>query len=164
MNERSSIIVVVDEAHCTQEDDLGRKMREALPNAFLFDLTGTPINRAHRNTIRALGPMKTIRAARVTTRSKNSIQDRATLPLHFEAPEIKLKINRVAIDEAYRTITDMLSEQDRDDLANKETKITVLVKNPERVQVPDSLLIYERARKAVSTQEKRRRLTTKGGN
>src|SRR5258708_15550742 len=43
-----SIIVMVDEAHRTQEGDLGRKMREALPNAFLFGLTGTPINRADR--------------------------------------------------------------------------------------------------------------------
>ena len=34
---------------------LGRKMREALPNAFLFGLTGTPINRADRNTFCAFG-------------------------------------------------------------------------------------------------------------
>ena len=40
LNERSNIIVMVDEAHRTQEGDLGRKMREALPNAFLFGLTG----------------------------------------------------------------------------------------------------------------------------
>jgi hypothetical protein len=43
LNNRSNIIAMVDEAHRTQEGDLGRKMREALPNAFLFGLTGTPI-------------------------------------------------------------------------------------------------------------------------
>jgi type I restriction enzyme R subunit len=42
MNKRENIIVMVDEAHRTQEGDLGRKMRNALPNAFLFGLTGTP--------------------------------------------------------------------------------------------------------------------------
>ena len=47
-------VVLVDEAHRTQEGDLGRKMRRALPNAFLFGLTGTPINRADRNTFFAL--------------------------------------------------------------------------------------------------------------
>ena len=36
MNERDNIIVLVDEAHRTQEGDLGRQMRAALPNAFLF--------------------------------------------------------------------------------------------------------------------------------
>ena len=50
LNDRDNIIVMVDEAHRTQEGDLGRKMRDALPNAFLFGLTGTPINRADRNT------------------------------------------------------------------------------------------------------------------
>jgi type I restriction enzyme R subunit len=55
LNERSNIIVMVDEAHRTQEGDLGRKMREALPNAFLFGLTGTPINRTDRNTFWAFG-------------------------------------------------------------------------------------------------------------
>ena len=31
LNERSNIIVMVDEAHRTQEGDLGRKMRETRP-------------------------------------------------------------------------------------------------------------------------------------
>ena len=53
LNNRENIIALVDEAHRTQEGDLGRKMREALPNAFLFGLTGTPINRADRNTFYA---------------------------------------------------------------------------------------------------------------
>jgi len=34
---------MVDETHRTQEGDMGRKMREALPNAFLFGFIGTPI-------------------------------------------------------------------------------------------------------------------------
>ena len=46
LNDRSNIVVLVDEAHRTQEGDLGRRMRRALPNALLFGLTGTPINRA----------------------------------------------------------------------------------------------------------------------
>ena len=45
LNLRDNIIVLVDEAHRTQEGDLGRQMRAALPNAFLFGLTGTPVNK-----------------------------------------------------------------------------------------------------------------------
>jgi type I restriction enzyme R subunit len=55
LNERSNIIVMVDKAHRTQEGDLGRKMREALPSAFPFGLTSTPINRVDRNTFWAFG-------------------------------------------------------------------------------------------------------------
>ena len=50
LNLRDNIIVLVDEAHRTQEGDLGRQMRAALPNAFLFGLTGTPVNKVDKNT------------------------------------------------------------------------------------------------------------------
>ncbi len=134
LNERSNIIVMVDEAHRTQEGDLGRKMREALPNAFLFGLTGTPINRADRNTFWAFGADEDEKGYMSRYSFQDSIRDKATLPLHFEAPEVKLKIDKAAIDEAYKQITGNLSEQDRDDLAKRAAKMAVLVKNPERVR------------------------------
>ena len=134
LNDRKNIIVMVDEAHRTQEGDLGRKMREALPNAFLFGLTGTPINRADRNTFWAFGADEDSAGYMSRYSFQDSIRDKATLPLHFEAPTMKLKINQAAIDEAYKAITDDLSEQDRDDLAKRAAKMAVLVKNPERVR------------------------------
>ncbi len=134
LNERSNIIVMVDEAHRTQEGDLGRKMREALPNAFLFGLTGTPINRADRNTFWAFGADEDEKGYLSRYSFQESIRDKATLPLHFEAPEIKIKIDKAAIDEAFEQITGELSEQDRDDLARRAAKMAILVKNPERVR------------------------------
>jgi type I restriction enzyme R subunit len=134
LNERSNIIVLVDEAHRTQEGDLGRKMREALPNAFLFGLTGTPINRADRNTFWAFGADEDVQGYMSRYSFQDSIRDKATLPLHFEAPAVKLKIDQGAIDEAFREITGELGEQDRDDLAKRAAKMAVLVKNPERVR------------------------------
>ena len=134
LNERSNIIVMVDEAHRTQEGDLGRKMREALPNAFLFGLTGTPINRADRNTYWAFGADEDEKGYMSRYSFQDSIRDKATLPLHFEAPEVRLKIDKAAIDDAYKQITGNLSEQDRDDLAKRAAKMAVLVKNPERVR------------------------------
>lgn len=133
-NERKNIIVMVDEAHRTQEGDLGRRMREALPNAFLFGLTGTPINRADRNTFWAFGADEDSAGYMSRYSFQDSIRDKATLPLHFEAPTVKLKIDKAAIDEAFKQITDDMSEQDRDDLAKRAAKMAVLVKNPERVR------------------------------
>lgn len=133
-NQRSNIIVMVDEAHRTQEGDLGRRMRDALPNAFLFGLTGTPINRADRNTFWAFGADEDVQGYMSRYSFQDSIRDKATLPLHFEAPAVKLKIDKAAIDEAYKEITGDLSEQDRDDLAKRAAKMAVLVKNPERVR------------------------------
>jgi type I site-specific restriction-modification system R (restriction) subunit len=133
-NTRSNIIVMVDEAHRTQEGDLGRQMRAALPNAFLFGLTGTPINRSDKNTFWAFGADEDEHGYMSRYSFQDSIRDKATLPLHFEAPEVKLKIDKAAIDEAFSQITDDLSEQERDDLAKRAAKMAVLVKNPERVQ------------------------------
>ncbi len=134
LNERPNIIVLVDEAHRTQEGDLGRRMRDALPRAFLFGLTGTPINTRDRNTFWAFGATEDEKGYLSRYSFQDSIRDKATLPLHFEAVEPKLKINQAAIDEAYSKITGELSEQDRDDLAKRAAKMAVLVKAPERVR------------------------------
>ena len=133
LNERSNIIVMVDEAHRTQEGDLGRKMRNALPNAFLFGLTGTPINQRDRNTFWAFGADEDEQGYMSRYSFQDSIRDKATLPLHFEAVDVKLHINKDAIDEAYSQMTDELSELDRDDLAKRAAKMAVLIKAPARV-------------------------------
>lgn len=134
LNDNPNIIVMVDEAHRTQEGGLGRKMREALPNAFLFGLTGTPINKRDRNTFWAFGAEEDEKGYLSRYSFEDSIRDKATLPLHFEAAEPKLKIDREAIDEAFANITGELNEQDRDDLAKRAAKMAILIKSPERVR------------------------------
>jgi len=101
-------------------------MRDALPNAFLFGLTGTPINRADRNTFWAFGADEDVQGYMSRYSFQDSIRDKATLPLHFEAPAVKLKIDKAAIDEAYKEIIGDLSEQDRDDQAKRASKMAVV--------------------------------------
>ena len=134
LNDRSNIIAMVDEAHRTQEGDLGRKMREALPNAFLFGLTGTPINRADRNTFYAFGAEEDERGYMSRYGFEESIRDGATMPLHFEPRLLELHIDKEAIDEAFKELTGSLSDLDRDQLAKTAAKMAVLVKAPERIQ------------------------------
>ena len=134
LNERSNIIAMVDEAHRTQEGDLGRKMRVALPNAFLFGLTGTPINRADRNTFYAFGAEEDTQGYLSRYDFEESVRDGATLPLHFEPRLVELHIDTAAIDQAYAELTGGLSDLDRDNLAKAAAKMAVLVKTPERVQ------------------------------
>lgn len=134
LNRRSNIIVMVDEAHRTQEGDLGRKMREALPDAFLFGLTGTPINRRDRNTFWAFGADEDERGYMSRYSFEESIRDHATLPLHFEARLIELRIDQAEIDKAFASITGHLSEEDQAELARHAAKLAVLVKSPERVR------------------------------
>lgn len=134
LNERSNIIALVDEAHRTQEGDLGRKMREALPNAFLFGLTGTPINRADRNTFYAFGADEDEKGYMSRYGFEESIRDGATLKLHFEPRLIDLHIDKAALDAAYKDLTGGLSDLDKDNLAKTAAKMAVLVKTSERIR------------------------------
>jgi len=133
-NPRSNIIVMVDEAHRTQEGDFGRRMRAALPNAFFFGLTGTPINKRDRNTFWAFGAEEDSQGYMSRYSFEESIRDKATLPLHFEARLIQLRVDQAAIDEAYANLTGHLSEEDQANLAQRAARMAVLVKAPERVR------------------------------
>lgn len=134
LNERDNIVVLVDEAHRTQEGDLGMKMRAALPNAFLFGLTGTPINRRDRNTFYAFGAEQDTNGYMSRYGFEESIRDKATLPLHFEPRLVELHIDKPAIDEAYAELTGGLSDLDREMLARAASRLAILLKTPDRVQ------------------------------
>ncbi|SDL22457.1 type I restriction enzyme, R subunit [Modicisalibacter muralis] len=133
LNDRDNIIVMVDEAHRTQEGDLGRKMREALPNAFLFGLTGTPINRADRNTFYAFGAEVDENGYMSRYGLNDSIRDGATKELHFEPRLVDLHIDQQAIEEAYAELTEGLTDEDRDKVGRAAAKMAILVKAPKRV-------------------------------
>ena len=136
MNTGDNIIVMVDEAHRTQEGDLGRQMRAALPNAFLFGLTGTPINKADKNTFWAFGSEEDDGGYMSRYSFQDSIRDRATLPLHFEPRLVDIHVDRDSIDEAFKQLTEAasLSDEEADALSKKAAKMSAFLKSPERVQ------------------------------
>jgi type I restriction enzyme R subunit len=134
MNMRDNIIVMVDEAHRTQEGDLGRKMRNALPNAFLFGLTGTPINRADKNTFWAFGAEQDSSGYMSRYTFQESIRDNATLPLHFEPRLPNYHIDKDSLDVAFKEMANDLSEEDRNKLSQKAANMSVFLKSPERIK------------------------------
>ena len=133
LNARDNIVVLVDEAHRTQEGDLGRKMRDALPNAFLFGLTGTPINTRDRNTFYAFGAPEDESGYMSRYSFEESIRDEATLPLRFETRSVDLRINRAALDEEFAELTRNLTDDDRAEVSKRAGRFALLVKSPARV-------------------------------
>ncbi len=133
MNLRENIIVMVDEAHRTQEGDLGRKMRSALPNAFLFGLTGTPINKADKNTFWAFGADEDAGGYMSRYTFQESLRDQATLPLHFEPRLPDYHIDKLELDIAFKELTEDLSDEDRNRLSKKAANMAIFLKSPERV-------------------------------
>lgn len=135
MNTRENVIVLVDEAHRTQEGDLGRTMRAALPNAFLFGLTGTPVNKADKNTFWAFGSEEDEGGYMSRYTFHDSIRDDATLPLHFEPRLVDVHVDKETIDKAMADFKESaaLSDEEADALNQKSAKMAAFLKSPERV-------------------------------
>ncbi|MDX1783533.1 MAG: HsdR family type I site-specific deoxyribonuclease, partial [Aequorivita vladivostokensis] len=136
MNTRDNIIVLVDEAHRTQEGDLGRQMRAALPNAFLFGLTGTPVNKADKNTFWAFGAEEDRGGYMSRYTFHDSIRDNATLPLHFEPRLVDVHLDKEAIDKAFAEFAESsaLTDEEADALNKKAARMAAFLKSPERVE------------------------------
>lgn len=135
MNTRDNIIVLVDEAHRTQEGDLARQMRAALPNAFLFGLTGTPVNKADKNTFWAFGAPEDKGGYMSRYTFHDSIRDDATKPLHFEPRLVDVHVDKETIDKAFKEFKDeaALTDEEADALNKKSAKMAAFLKSPERV-------------------------------
>ena len=119
LNDRENIIVMVDEAHRTQEGDLGEKMRLALPNAFFFGLTGTPINRVDKNTFHTFGAIEDKSGYMSRYSFSDSIRDHATLPLHFEPVPVELHVDKDKLDAEFDALTEGLSKEEKAELSRR---------------------------------------------
>ncbi len=135
MNTRDNIIVLVDEAHRTQEGDLGRQMRASLPNAFLFGLTGTPVNKADKNTFWAFGSEEDSGGYLSRYTFHESIRDEATLPLHFEPRLVDVHVDRELIDQSFDEFKEgsALTDEEADSLNKRSARMSAFLKAPERV-------------------------------
>lgn len=119
LNQRENIIVMVDEAHRTQEGNLGEKMRLALPNAFFFGLTGTPINRIDKNTFHTFGAAEDKSGYMSKYSFSDSIRDGATLPLNFEPVPVDLRVDKDKLDAEFDALTENLSESEKAELSKR---------------------------------------------
>jgi len=135
LNPRDNIIVMVDEAHRTQEGDLGEKMRIALPNAFFFGLTGTPINRVDKNTFATFGAEEDRTGYLSRYSFSDSIRDGATLPLHFEPVPVELHVDKEKLDREFETMTDEagLSKNEKNELSRR-VNMKAIMYNPARIR------------------------------
>ena len=126
LNMRDNIILMVDEAHRTQEGDLGEKMRLALPNAFFFGLTGTPINRLDKNTFKTFGAIEDKSGYMSKYSFSDSIRDKATLPLNFEPVPIDLHVDKDSLNQAFDELAEGLSDEDKGELSKNVTMKAIM--------------------------------------
>lgn len=135
LNLRDNIIVMVDEAHRTQEGDLGECMRVALPNAFFFGLTGTPINKKDKNTFKCFGADEDQGGYMSKYSYQDSIDDGATLELNFKEVPVEMHLDEKNLQAAFDQMAkeNQLSDDEKDELTRR-TSVEAFFTDPKRIR------------------------------
>ena len=137
LNQRRNIVVLVDEAHRSQEGDLATYMRAALPNACYFGFTGTPVDKGKvgRGTFETFGrpdPGGYLDKYGID----ESIEDRTTVRLYYTLAPSELRIDRPTLEEEfYRVVEDagVASIEELNRLLDRAKALKAVLKAPARI-------------------------------
>ncbi len=127
---RSDIIVITDEAHRSQYDQLALNMRNALPNAAFIAFTGTPSMAGEERTKEVFGDYISV------YNFKQSVDDHATVPLFYEnrIPELQL-VNEELNEDMARVIEEAdLTEEQEEKLEREFAREYHLITRDDRLE------------------------------
>ncbi len=130
LSTRSDIIVIADEAHRSQYDTMALNMRTALPNAAFLAFTGTPLIVGEEKTRDVFGDYVSVYDFR------QSVEDRATVPLYYEnrIPELQL-VNEHINEDMERLLEDAeLDEEQEKKLEREFAREYHLITRDERLE------------------------------
>jgi type I restriction enzyme R subunit len=132
LSEKENIIVMTDEAHRTQYGNFALNLRRGLPNASIFAFTGTPLNKRDRNTYRHFSPAGERYLDRYDMRQ--SLEDKATVPIKFESRLPELQIVGASIDSLIRTLFPEKSRKELAELKRRYATINTILSAPRRIE------------------------------
>ncbi|MFG1419980.1 type I restriction endonuclease subunit R [Xanthobacter sp. V0B-10] len=130
LSDRSDIIVITDEAHRSQYDQLAANMRAALPNAAFIGFTGTPLIQGEESRTREVfGDYVSVYDF------AQSVRDGATVPLYYESRKAELQLNadelKAELDELLDEVE--LTEEQEKKLQREFARQYTLITNPDRL-------------------------------
>lgn len=132
-DDRSNVIVLIDEAHRTEYGDFQMELRAVLPNARRFAFTGTPVPKTHQE----FGVM-TEDDKFEKYLDKYSIQDAigdgATRPVLYTFGPIEWHLDQDKLKAAYDDLTKNLSDEEKRMVENKAQPWKTIMKLPKRIE------------------------------
>jgi type I restriction enzyme R subunit len=96
--DRADVIVLTDEAHRSQYDQLALNMRAALPHAVFLAFTGTPLIAGEERTREVFGDYVSIYDF------QQSVEDKATVPLFYENRTPELRLDNPSLNDDIYTL------------------------------------------------------------
>jgi type I restriction enzyme, R subunit len=133
LSERRNIVVIADEAHRSQYDFIdgfARHTRDALPNASFIGFTGTPIEKADKNTPAVFGDYIDIYDI------QRAVEDGATVPIYYEGRLAKIELSeteRPRIDPEFEEVTEGEEESLKEKLKTKWARLEAMVGAEKRI-------------------------------
>ena len=121
--------VLVDEGHRSNYNEHHARMKIALKGACFIAFTGTPLA-DKKNTFKKFGEL--FKPAYTIARA---VEDKAVVPLIYEARHVPQPIQKVEIDEWFERLTKPLSEAQRVDLKRKFSTEEQLNKAAQKVRM-----------------------------
>jgi type I restriction enzyme R subunit len=150
LSDRHNIVVIADEAHRTQYDlidGLARNLRDALPNATFIGFTGTPIEKADKDTRAIFGDYVDIYDL------TQAVEDEATVRVYYEARLAKVELPnevRAVIDKEFEDVTEAMELEPKERLKTKWARIEAIVGAEKRIaEVAKDIVEHWEKRRAV---------------
>ena len=144
LSERADIIVITDEAHRSQYDQLAANMRAALPNAAFIGFTGTPLIKGEDSRTREVfGDYVSIYDF------AQSVADGATVPLYYEARKPELQLNAEDLREEMDALLDAAAlDEEQEAMLNQQfgRQYHLITNNDRLDKVADDLVRHFAAR------------------
>ena len=136
LSDRDDVIVLIDEAHRTQEGTLGQQMRASLPNAYWFGFTGTPVASDTHNTFELFGDPDDPGRVLNAYDTDRSIADGTTVPILIQPRPVKFSLDKDELDKAFNDLAaeEGLDDEAKERLANRHTRTSEFFHNPERIR------------------------------
>jgi len=135
LSERPNIVVIADEAHRSQYDFIdgfARHMRDTLPRASFIAFTGTPLERADKNTRMVFGDYISIYDI------QRAVQDGATVPIYYESRLAKLDLDereKPRIDPEFEEVTEGEELEKKEKLKTKWAQLEAIVGTEKRIRL-----------------------------
>ncbi|MDV4180211.1 type I restriction endonuclease subunit R [Rhizobium brockwellii] len=130
-------IVMVDEAHRTQEKDLGAYLRATLPDARFFGFTGTPVKKDDKDTYANFGVVGENYLDKYGI--DDAVADGATVPIYYTGRKTDWHIDEAKIDILFDTWFAELDDDRLNEIKKRGVRIEELVKHPRRIE----LIVYD---------------------
>ncbi|EJL53917.1 type I site-specific deoxyribonuclease, HsdR family [Rhizobium sp. CF122] len=126
-------IVMVDEAHRTQEKDLGAYLRATLPKARFFGFTGTPVKKDDKDTYANFGVVGENYLDKYGI--DDAVADGATVPIYYTGRKTDWHIDEAKIDILFDTWFSELDDDQLNEIKKRGVRIEDLVKHPRRIEL-----------------------------